>query len=38
FSGTRIREMLMRGERPPKELMRPEVVDVILRHPNPFVE
>ncbi|MCD6480170.1 sulfate adenylyltransferase [Candidatus Bathyarchaeota archaeon] len=38
FSGTRIREMLMRGERPPRELMRPEVVDVILRHPNPFVE
>jgi sulfate adenylyltransferase len=37
FSGTEIREMLMRGERPPKELMRPEVIEIILRHPNPFV-
>lgn len=37
FSGTRIRRMLMRGERPPSELMRPEVVDVILRHTDPFV-
>ncbi|KYH39303.1 MAG: sulfate adenylyltransferase [Candidatus Bathyarchaeota archaeon B23] len=37
FSGTGIRDMLMRGEKPPRELMRPEVVDVILRHPDPFV-
>ncbi|MFQ6053389.1 MAG: sulfate adenylyltransferase, partial [Candidatus Bathyarchaeia archaeon] len=37
FSGTRLREMLMRGERPPKEMMRPEVVETVLRHPDPFV-
>ncbi len=37
FSGTEIRELLSRGERPPREVMRPEVVDAILRHPNPFV-
>ncbi len=38
FSGTRIREMLMRGERPPREMMRPEVVDVVLKSEKPFVE
>nr|MDO8078032.1 sulfate adenylyltransferase [Candidatus Freyarchaeota archaeon] len=38
FSGTRIRELLRRGQRPPREMMRPEVVDVILRSGNPFVE
>lgn len=38
FSGTRIREMLMRGERPPKELMRPEVADIVLGWDDPFVE
>jgi len=38
FSGTKIREMLVQGERPPAELMRPEVADVILSYDHPFVE
>ncbi|HID10404.1 MAG TPA: sulfate adenylyltransferase, partial [Candidatus Latescibacteria bacterium] len=38
FSGTRIREMLRQGVEPPKELIRPEVVEVLKRHGNPFVE
>jgi len=37
FSGTRMREILMSGQRPSAELMRPEVVDAILSHPEPFV-
>ncbi|UCE96564.1 MAG: sulfate adenylyltransferase [Candidatus Bathyarchaeota archaeon] len=37
FSGTKIRKMLSEGEVPPKELMRPEVAEVIFSHPNPFV-
>ncbi len=37
FSGTRMRELLMRGDRPSGEMMRPEVVDAILKHPEPFV-
>ena len=37
FSGTKMRQLLMRGERPSKEMMRPEVVDAILEHPEPFV-
>jgi len=36
FSGTRIREMLLRGEVPPPELMRPEVARVIMSFENPF--
>jgi len=38
FSGTEIRRMLLNGEKPPPELMRPEVVDAILRFEKPFVE
>ncbi|MCE4627597.1 MAG: sulfate adenylyltransferase [Desulfurococcales archaeon] len=38
ISGTRIREMLRRGLVPPPEMMRPEVAEVVLRFPNPFVE
>lgn len=38
FSGTKIREMLLRGERPPPEFMRPEVVDAILSFKKPFIE
>jgi sulfate adenylyltransferase len=38
ISGTKIREMIMRGERPPEYIMRPEVAEVVLRHPSPFVE
>jgi len=37
FSGTRMRELLMRGDRPSGEMMRPEVIDAILKHPEPFV-
>jgi len=38
FSGTKIRKMFSEGQIPPKKLMRPEVAEVIARHPNPFVE
>ena len=38
FSGTKIRKMLIEGKHPPKELMRPEVADIILQYENPFVE
>jgi len=38
FSGTKIREMLRRGEFPPKELMRPEIAKIIMNNPHPFVE
>ena len=37
ISGTRIREMLRRGEVPPPEMMRPEVARVVLEFPDPFV-
>ena len=38
FSGTKIRGMLSEGQIPPKELMRPEVAEVITKYPNPFVD
>ncbi len=38
FSGTKIRDMLVKGRRPPHEIMRPEVADEILKFSNPFVE
>lgn len=38
FSGTKVREMLRRGERVPPEILRPEVAEVIARFENPFVE
>lgn len=37
FSGTGIRDGLLRGEKPPKEIMRPEVVETILKWDHPFV-
>lgn len=37
FSGTEIREKLLRGEKLPEEVMRPEVLDTITRWQNPFV-
>ena len=37
MSGTKIREMIKRGEKPPDYMMRPEVAEVVLKHPNPFV-
>jgi ATP sulfurylase len=30
--------MFSAGETPPKEFMRPEVAQVILKHKSPFVE
>ena len=38
FSGTKLRKMFLSGETPPKEFMRPEVSEVILKAKNPFVE
>lgn len=38
FSGTKLRSMFQAGQAPPKEFMRPEVSDVILKMPRPFVE
>ncbi len=37
ISGTKIREMIMKGRKPPETMMRPEVADVVLRFRNPFV-
>ncbi|MDP7443700.1 MAG: sulfate adenylyltransferase, partial [Candidatus Bathyarchaeota archaeon] len=37
FSGTKMRALLKSGKRPSNEMMRPEVVDAILKHPEPFV-
>ena len=36
YSGTKIRDMLVRGEIPPAELMRPEVAKVIMAFKEPF--
>ena len=38
FSGTKIRDMLVKGEVPPPELMRPEVAKVIMEFKDPFNE
>ncbi len=38
FSGTKIRKLLTQGEKPPLEMMRPEVVETILSFEKPFVE
>lgn len=38
FSGTRIRELIKNGEEIPKELMRPEIVEIIRKERNHFVE
>jgi sulfate adenylyltransferase len=38
FSGTKLRKMFSEGEVPPKEFMRPEVSQAILRFEKPFVE
>lgn len=37
FSGTKIRELMRTGEKPPEEIMRPEVFEVLLNAENPFV-
>jgi sulfate adenylyltransferase len=38
YSGRSIRELLLEGKRPGSDMMRPEVVDVILSYKMPFVE
>ncbi len=38
FSGTKIRDLLVKGECPPPELMRPEVAEVIMAFEEPFNE
>jgi len=38
FSGTKIRAIFKSEEMPSKELMRPEVAQIIAKHSNPFVE
>jgi len=38
FSGTKIRDMIVKGLRPPVEIMRTEVADEILKFKSPFVE
>jgi len=38
FSGTKIREMLLRKEVPPEELVRPEVSKIILDWESPYVD
>jgi len=38
FSGTKLRKMFAEGQVPPKEFMRPEVAQAILKSPKPFVE
>jgi sulfate adenylyltransferase len=38
FSGTKIRDMLVKGQVPPPELMRPEVARIIMGFKDPFNE
>jgi sulfate adenylyltransferase len=38
FSGTKLRQMFAAGETPPREFMRPEVAQAILKSKAPFVE
>ncbi len=37
ISGTKLRKMIMSGQKPPEYMMRPEVARVILEHPKPFI-
>ncbi len=38
FSGTLLRNLLLKKEKPPSYMMRPEVAELILKWDNPFVE
>ncbi|MET1128112.1 MAG: sulfate adenylyltransferase [Thermoproteota archaeon] len=37
ISGTELRRMITSGRKPPEYMMRPEVAEVVLKHPSPFV-
>ncbi len=37
ISGTKLRKMIMSGQKPPEYMMRPEVARVILEHSKPFI-
>ncbi len=37
ISGTKLREMLKRRVKPPSYMMRPEVAEVVISHPDPFI-
>jgi len=37
ISGTKLREMIRRKQKPPETMMRPEVAEVVLSFDNPFV-
>ena len=38
FSGTKIRELLKKGEKPPEDIMRKEVAETILKFDEPFIK
>ncbi len=38
ISGTKLREMIQNGQAPSEFILRPEVAQVILNHPKPFVD
>lgn len=38
ISGTKLREMIQRRQRPPEHMMRPEVAEVVLSFEDPFVK
>jgi sulfate adenylyltransferase len=37
FKGTALRNMIRKGKLPPAHLMRPQIVEIISKYPNPFV-
>ncbi|MEM2292173.1 MAG: sulfate adenylyltransferase [Nitrososphaerota archaeon] len=37
ISGTKLREMIKNGMKPPEEIMRPEVAEIILNFKDPFI-
>ncbi|MFW6047838.1 MAG: sulfate adenylyltransferase [Candidatus Natronoplasma sp.] len=38
FSGTKMRKMFKEGNKPPENMMRPEVAETVMKHENKFVE
>ena len=38
ISGTKLREMIQNGQAPSEFILRPEVAQIILNHPKPFVD